>query len=314
LTRIAEVDKVSRVRISVITPAYNAAAYIGRAIDSALAQSHPVHEIVVVDDGSRDDTASIVSAFGPPVRLIRQVNGGASAARNAAVNAATGDWLAFLDADDAFAPDKLALQADVIDRNPGVKIVYGGARLLSGGKEIGQLDAFPAQELWPALRYRSPILPSTVLLEREAFLRVGGFDTTLPVAEDWDLWLKLHEAYSSGAFFGLQRVVSDYLVTDGSLSSNPMRLFETKLGLLDRRLLRDTSGLNRAIWRRRILAFFHIDAALALREQGDPRCFDFAARSIALWPFVSKVLPARRYATFLSMLKGRLRSRRLSRP
>jgi glycosyltransferase involved in cell wall biosynthesis len=301
------------VRISVITPAYNAAAYIRQALDSALAQSRTPHEIIVVDDGSTDETASIVAAYGPPVKLIRQNNSGASAARNAAVRAATGEWLAFLDADDVFAIDKLAQQADVVERNPGVKIVYGGARLLNGGKVIGRLNAFPVKDLWPALRYRSPILPSTVMLERAAFLHVGGFDTTLPVAEDWDLWLRLHEAYSTAAFFGLQRELSDYLVTDGSLSSNPMRLFETKLGLLDHRLLRGTSGLNRVIWRRRILAFFYIDAALALREQGDPRCFEFATRSLALWPFISKVLPARRYATFLSMLKARALSRTRSR-
>ena len=64
---------------------------------------------------------------------------------------------------------------------------------------------------------------------------------------------------------------------------------------------------GRIVWRRRILAFFHIDAALALRERGDARCFGYAARSLALWPFISEVLPARRYATFLSMLKARLR-------
>ena len=296
-------------RISVITPSYNAARDVRRALDSALGQTYPVHEIVVVDDGSKDDTAAIVASYGAPVRLIRQANQGASAARNNAAAAATGDWLAFLDADDAFRPDKLARQKEIVDRHPSVKLVYAGARLMKGGEAIGTLRAFPSDKLWPALRYRSPILPSTVLLQRAAFLDAGGFDVTLPVAEDWDLWVRLVEAHSSSAFFGLDEIVTDYQVSEGSLSSDPIRLFETKLGLIERRLLSGTSSLERAIWRRRILAFFCIDAAIALREKGDARAFEFAVRSMKTWPFADRVLPLRRYAVVLSMLKSRARSR-----
>ena len=90
-----------------IIPAHNAAATLTRAIDSVRAQSSPAHEIIVVDDGSGDDTALVAGRYGDAVKLIRQVNSGVSAARNAGARAASGDWLAFLDADDWYLPDRL---------------------------------------------------------------------------------------------------------------------------------------------------------------------------------------------------------------
>src|SRR5262249_9917404 len=137
-------------------------------------------------------------------------------------------------------------------------------------------------------------------------LDAGGFDTSLKVAEDWDLWLKLVEAHSPAAFHAIDDVVSEYGVVQGSLSSDPLRLFETKMKMIDRRLLRWTSFLERVRWRQKIRAFFFIDAAIALRERGDARSFLFAARSLCEWPFPSEALPLRRYAVFLSMLKSKL--------
>ncbi|MBS0330449.1 MAG: glycosyltransferase family 2 protein, partial [Proteobacteria bacterium] len=98
-------------RFSVIIPAFNAAGTLARAIESVRAQSWPVHEIIVVDDGSTDATADVARRFGEAVRLIRQPNSGVSVARNAGAAAATGDWLAFLDADDWYAPGRVELHA-----------------------------------------------------------------------------------------------------------------------------------------------------------------------------------------------------------
>jgi glycosyltransferase involved in cell wall biosynthesis len=296
-------------KISVVIPGYDTAACIRGALDSALAQSYPAHEIIVVDDGSSDDTAAIVSSYGDRARLIRQAHAGVSVARNRGVAAATGEWIAFLDADDVFWPHKLALQKAAVDADPRLRLVYGAARMVRGGRELRRIKTFPSTKLWPALRYRSPILPSTVLLRRDSFLAVGGFDASLRVAEDWDLWLKLVHAYSPAVFHGVDEVLSDYTIVEGSLSSDPMRLFETKMGMIEERLLRGTRALERLRWRRKILAFFHIDAAIALRELGDPRSFELAARSLLDWPFPSEVLPLRRYAVLASMLGSRLRGR-----
>ena len=112
-------------RFSVIVPAYNSTATLGRAIDSILAQTWPAHEIIVVDDGSTDDTADVARGYGDRVRLVRQANEGVSAARNAGVRIATGDWLAFLDADDWYARDRLRLHAEWIEADPSLAFLTG---------------------------------------------------------------------------------------------------------------------------------------------------------------------------------------------
>ncbi|MCD6393437.1 MAG: glycosyltransferase family 2 protein, partial [Planctomycetes bacterium] len=98
--------------ISVVIPAFNAEEYIGRAIDSVLAQTRQPDEIIVVDDGSTDNTAEVIKPYSPKVHYIHQENGGASVARNTGIEAATGQWLAFLDADDEWLPEKLSMQIE----------------------------------------------------------------------------------------------------------------------------------------------------------------------------------------------------------
>ena len=101
--------------ISVVIPAYNAEGCVVRAVESVLAQSRPAMEVIVVDDGSRDATAAVAERFGPAVRVLRQANGGPAAARNHGVREAGGEWIAFLDADDAWLPQKLERQAEKLD-------------------------------------------------------------------------------------------------------------------------------------------------------------------------------------------------------
>lgn len=116
---------MSAPRFSVIIPAYNAAATLERAIDSVLAQSWPAEEILVVDDGSTDATADIARRYGGSVRLLQQANAGVSVARNAGAAAARGDWLAFLDADDWYTPDRLRLHAEWIAEDPSLDFLTG---------------------------------------------------------------------------------------------------------------------------------------------------------------------------------------------
>jgi glycosyltransferase involved in cell wall biosynthesis len=112
-------------RFSVVIPACNAEATLERAIDSVSAQTWPAHEIIVVDDGSSDTTAEVARRFGARIALVRQANAGVAAARNAGAFTATGDWLAFLDADDWYAPDRLRLHADWIGDDPGLDFLTG---------------------------------------------------------------------------------------------------------------------------------------------------------------------------------------------
>ena len=191
-------DKYS---ISVVIPAYNSEGHIGRALDSVLAQTFGADEIIVVDDGSTDGTGEVIASYGERVKYIRQENAGPGAARNTGIHAATGNWIAFLDADDEWVSEKLRLQVDILKRN--IELMWVSANYdcfqedrdlkasylpkakverLLGGKDHFEnfLEAFTF-DCWGHL--------DTVLINREALLEVGDFETTHKTMEDLDfLW------------------------------------------------------------------------------------------------------------------------------
>jgi glycosyltransferase involved in cell wall biosynthesis len=291
-------------KISVIIPAYNAEQYIGKAIESCLSQTHAPYEIIVVDDASTDGTSAVAESFFPSVRVIRLAeNMGVSVARNKGVQASTGDWVAFLDADDWFLPEKLELQQRCADENKDAVLIYSGFRILPVcGKESSGWFVPPAK-LWPMLRYRCPIHLSSVILRRDAFDCVGGFDPLLRVNQDWELWLKLAARYSVKLFAAAPEQLVMYRRVAGSLSSNALRYFKAHSSLLESRCLCGTSGLSKCLWRQRIKAFFLYDTSLALREEGSPKDLFFILKSIALFPFIVRGMPMKRYIVAAVMLK-----------
>jgi glycosyltransferase involved in cell wall biosynthesis len=169
--------------VTVMIGVYNGARYLAEAIESVLAQTHPASELIVVDDGSEDESGAIAESYGPPVRCIRQANGGMAASRNRAVGEATGDYFAFLDADDRFRPDKLESQLAVLAEDPELDVVYGHVtEFLSPDLDEGALELLraPRHDLpWPT--------PNLMLVKRESFFRVGLFSTELKVGigVDW---------------------------------------------------------------------------------------------------------------------------------
>jgi glycosyltransferase involved in cell wall biosynthesis len=160
--------------VSVIVPLYNNRPYIAEALDSALAQSVREVEVIVVDDGSTDGGGEVVRRY-ETVRLITQPNSGQSVARNRAIEAATGSTFAFLDADDRWEPDKLALQLAAFDADPAADIVFGMVREFHSPELPGAAEK--------ALRFGGEAvpgyIPSAMIVRREAFFRVGLFDTGL---------------------------------------------------------------------------------------------------------------------------------------
>ncbi len=159
--------------ISVVIPVFNGANYVGEAIDSALAQSPVPCEIIVIDDGSTDDTPAVVGTFGPPVRYHRQENRGSSAARNLGAALATGELLAFLDADDLWASDKLALQLAAMAEDSRIDIVFGHVQEFRHNPRQGG-------EAGPAI---PGFHPGAMLIRRPAFDRIGGFSEDFQQAE-----------------------------------------------------------------------------------------------------------------------------------
>jgi glycosyltransferase involved in cell wall biosynthesis len=182
--------------VSVVIPAYNAAWCLARAIDSVLAQTHRDFELLVVDDGSTDATAELVQRYGAGVRLVRKPNGGLSSARNAGIREARGAYVAFLDADDRWLPDKLKRQVAWMREHPRAVFCSTAARVVDargettgewrcGGCTGSTLEAIFATNAHVAGS------GSAVLARREVLLASGGFDESLPSLEDIDMWMRL---------------------------------------------------------------------------------------------------------------------------
>ena len=191
---------VIKMKVSVIIPVYNNAGEVVEAINSALGQQLSPHEIIVVDDGSDDGTYDAVKDFGDKVVLLKQERKRQSAARNRAVKEASGDWLALLDSDDIWFPGKLLELQKTILENPSVAIVHSDAWVIEGSKPPLNLSDVPTyfSDKTPPCgneafvkHLSTPLVTSTVLIRRDAFLKAGGFDESLKVCEDADLFLRI---------------------------------------------------------------------------------------------------------------------------
>ena len=184
--------------VTVIIPAYNAARTLERAIDSVLSQDYPLHQVIIVDDCSRDGTPGIAAAYASKgVTLIRlEQNRGAAGARNVGVAAATGEFIAFQDADDEWLPGKLRAQIEVLARDPSMTLVSCAAEeVLPNGVPNGNLykgrPFTVGAEAWKTLLRYNFIATPSVLTRRALLIQVGGFDPALRIAEDQDMWIRL---------------------------------------------------------------------------------------------------------------------------
>jgi len=185
---------------SVVIPAFNAARFIRRTIDSVLAQRYCDYEIIVVDDGSTDDSAEVVKSYGPKVRYIYQENAGGASAWNTAIAAAKSDWIAFLDHDDEWLPEKLELQMALLDRNPTLR--WCGANYYKAYFDrqaiVGNVEAL-REELGSRGYFTNFITtvrekgycfsPSTMVVHREIFEKIGRFSALY--CADIDMWLRI---------------------------------------------------------------------------------------------------------------------------
>jgi glycosyltransferase involved in cell wall biosynthesis len=192
-------------RVSVVVPCYNGERYIGATLDAVLAQAGAELEVIVVDDGSRDGSAALVEHHYPQVRLIRRANAGVAAARNSGIEAATGDWVAFCDADDIWLPGKLQAQFAAMEAVPGCRMSYTAWHVWPSAEPrptdalLTELAAAAGDEarwrgatgwLYPELLLDCVVWTSTVLMQRSLLAEIGGFPTDLRIGEDYDLWLR----------------------------------------------------------------------------------------------------------------------------
>jgi glycosyltransferase involved in cell wall biosynthesis len=175
--------------VSVIIPVYNGDRYLAEAIQSVLAQTYQPIEIIVIDDGSTDDTAEVAQSFGSLIRYDYQLNSGSSAARNRGIELASGEFIAFLDADDLWLEDKLALQIEAFNINPDVDIVCGHIKQFHSPEldEITKAKIHCPPEIMPGN------IPSVVVIKRDAFSRVGLFHNEWQMGEFIDWYVRATE-------------------------------------------------------------------------------------------------------------------------
>lgn len=225
-------------RVSVVMPSWNAAPTIRQAIGSVLDGSFQDVEVIVVDDGSTDDTAASVEAFGAPVRLLRQhPRRGPSAARNRAIQEARGELVAFLDADDLWHPDKLRHQITHMDAAPDVGLVYtnvwntDGDTFLPMNRSARRVAR--TGDVYEALFQENFIVTSTVLVRRSVLVDVGGFDESLTISEDFDLWLRIARGHRVGF---VDRPLTFYRMREGSAFSDLERRLAAREIILEKAL------------------------------------------------------------------------------
>ncbi len=223
--------------VSVVIPCYNQAHFLSEAIESVLSQSYPRFEIVVVDDGSTDNTSEVASSYPPEkVRLVRQENRGLSAARNAGLAESKGEYVVFLDADDRLLPDALEVGVRELEAHPQCAFVSGHIRRIAAD---GSPLRTPPQALHSAhlegdhyarlLRYNYIWTPGSVMYRRTVFDSVGGFDPSVNGAADYDLYLRIARDYPVH-YHG--EVVAEYRRRHGAnMTIDPALILSTSLAV-----------------------------------------------------------------------------------
>lgn len=294
--------------VTIIMPAYNASRFLREAIDSALGQTLSPDEVIVVDDGSTDDTATIAENYGPPVRVFRRPNARQAASRNFGVTQAKSEWVAFHDADDIWERNKLELQLKELTRHPEADVCYTGHVLLMQEGETTRrgTESLPPDpgKVREALYEGPALLIGCTMMRRATFLEFGGFNAKYRYTEDYEFFLRLLMA--GIGFVACPEPLLLYR-RHGTNTVTGLSWMEECLDLhrqyiypsLPKRMARSSWNAFRSER--------EAEAAYTLRKLGDPRCSRFMARSIIhrvfFQPLRYKVLAHMMYSRFRKMLK-----------
>ncbi|GAA4773551.1 hypothetical protein GCM10023219_21040 [Stakelama sediminis] len=267
--------------ISAIIPTYNRADLLPVAIRSIQDQSLPVGEIIIVDDGSGDGTVEVVEQMARDdrrIRLLQRRHGGANRARNAGAAEARGQWLAFLDSDDAWEPDRLAAQWDVLRTRPEAVAAFCGFRMIGSGAE--RIFLPPDNPSLLALRCAN-VLSSTssALIRADILERAGGFDAELPSCQDWDLWFRLRQL---GPFAVVRKPL--VIINEGDhdrITTNNAKVIEGHRRVFERL----KHGVDAPMQRRRITAAHMLVLASAFKRHREwKQALGLACRSLMEFP------------------------------
>ncbi|QQS44845.1 MAG: glycosyltransferase [Acidobacteriota bacterium] len=264
-----------RSRVSVIIPAYNAEAFVVETIESALAQTRPADEIIAVDDGSTDRTLDVLRRFEPSIVVLTKPNGGPASARNTAIRRAAGEYLAFLDCDDLWAPEKLEKQVAYLDRHPQVGLLFSEAIMFSeeAGRKVEMSPiGYTADPTFRQLLYGDFIPNSTVVIRRSCVEKVGLLNESRELigVEDYEYWMRIARFFEMA---GMPEPLAMYRIREGNLMGEGG---DIEKGLvLSMRALREIERQFPGMWsetgvdRNLLFARLFIRAGFAWKQKGE---------------------------------------------
>lgn len=273
----AEVDTLL---VSIVMPTYNRASLVGQAIESVLGQDYPHWELLVVDDGSTDDTGRVLSEYRGDcrIRCFHQSNSGQATARNVGVRNARGQFVAFLDSDNRWLPHKLSTQTAYLKANPAVDVLYGDGECIDLAGRV--LPVKPSMkrysgQVWRQLLIDNFVAFNTAIVRVEKLTEIGGFDEQVRRGDDYDLWLRM----SVGSMFHyLPGIVTQYRVEGERISTNVEGRYESNLATINRFLVAHPGLLN-DLEVREARARVHARFARSLATRGQMRAALRAART-----------------------------------
>ncbi|MBB6485564.1 glycosyltransferase family A protein [Rhizobium lusitanum] len=305
-------------KVSVIIPTYNRARFIGAALESVLAQTFTDFELVLVDDGSTDETPEVVARYldDPRVLYIKQNNRGRSQARNRALAVARGAYIAFLDSDDSYLPEKLAKQVAYLDSKSDVDMIYTSATCVDEAGKPLAVQAYNAREegdIYNLIAFFQPLtitLP-TVMVRRAVMDRVGGFDINMERFEDTDLWRRIAKSHRVGAMPEVTCLLTTH--DDNSLASqNPGKILRA-IDYYITKVFRDDADRGMPSLRQgasRLCEYYGRALLLAADHRG--KGLSLLTRAISYAPGRSPGIALRAIRTLVgAVLRGRIGSKGL---
>jgi glycosyltransferase involved in cell wall biosynthesis len=286
-------------KVSVIIPTYNRAQFIARALKSVFDQTFQDFEIIVVDDGSTDQTRGVLAFFEDRIRYVYQENSGVSIARNRGIQEARAEYIAFLDSDDYWSPDKLAEQVKVLDLFKNVGIVYGRMPIVNeNGKQIGLKPAGISGKNFAELMEVWGDLPtSSVMTRKECFAKAGMFDPMLGTMEDIDLWLRISRFYDLFEIKG--KPLAFYYRHSGQITRNPVDIYSNLIKINLKILRNFPKDAPRKIVKRRIIYYRYVLSRTYYGQRSFFKAWKSLSRALLVCPSVGTLL-SKENDTFLT--------------
>ena len=278
--------------VTAIVTAYNGAPFLCAAIESILSQTRPVNEIIVIDDGSQDNSAEIARSF-PGVRVLTQPNMGVVRARNRGIAEATSMWIAFLDQDDVWLPEKMDRQIARLQEDPRAGVCMSGFQILRNG-ELGKIQLAP-KNFARSLEDRCYGVPSGMVARKSEIVAVGGFYVDATKAEDWDLMVRLKQAGT--VFVTCREPLMLYRRHSMNVTNEPAFTYTGDLQVFDRLILPRIAAPLRPFARWRRVSMLEGDRSILERENRQ-RHLSRMLKSIVMWPLGNW----RRYKIALHMM------------